>query len=57
MTDLEGLFEDIDVIANVVSLGLAEEDEVFKEEDATDAFLLPEENCKLVLANELALFL
>ena len=56
LTDLEGLLVDIDVIANVVSLGLAEEDEVFEEENAADAFLLPEENGELILANELALF-
>ena len=56
LTDLEGLFVDVYVVANVIPLGLAEEDEVFEEEDAADAFLLPEENGELVLANELALF-
>lgn len=55
--NLEGLLVDVDVVAHVVLLGLAEEDELLEEEDAPHAFLLPEENGKLVLANQLALLL
>lgn len=55
--NLEGLLVDVDVVAHVVLLGFAEEDELFKEEDAPHAFLLAKENGKLVLANQLALLL
>lgn len=55
--NLEGLLVDIDVVAHVVLLGLAEEDELFEEEDAPHAFLFPKENSELVLANQLALLL
>lgn len=55
-SDLERLLVDINIISDLCSLGLAEENEIFKEEDAADAFLLSKENRELVLANQLALF-
>lgn len=53
---LKGLFVDINFISNFCLLGLAEENEMLKEEDAAQAFLLPKENSKLILSNELTLF-
>lgn len=53
--DLKRLLVDINVISNFCSLGLAEEDEIFKKKDAANTFLLSKENCELVLANQLAL--
>lgn len=45
---LEGLFVDVDVIASFCFLGLAEEYEIFKEEDVPITFLSPRPYNKLV---------
>lgn len=53
--DLERVLVDINVVAYICLLGLAEEDEFFEKKDPPQALLLPEENRELVLANQLTL--
>lgn len=53
---LEGLFVDVCVISHIRLSGLAEENEVLKEENVTEAFLLPESYQELILAYQLTLF-
>lgn len=53
--DLERVLVDINVVAYLCLLGLAEEDEIFEEKDPPHTLLLPEENRELVLPNQLTL--
>lgn len=53
--DLERVLVEINVVACICLLGLAEEDEIFKKKDPAHTFLPSEENCELVLANQLTL--
>lgn len=53
--DLERVLVDINVVACICLLGLAEEDKIFEKEDPAHTFLLSEENGELVLANQLTL--
>lgn len=54
---LEGLLVNVRVIPNVRLPGFAEEDELLKEEDVAEAFLLPERHHELVLPFQLTLLL
>lgn len=49
------MFVDVNIVAFICRLGLAKEDEIFKKKDTSHAFLLPKENCELILANQLTL--
>lgn len=55
--DLEGVLVDVNFVAGICLLGLAEEDEIFEKKDPPHTFLLPKGNCELVLANQLTLLL
>lgn len=50
------LFVDVNVISSFYLLGLAEEDEVFKQEDVTEVFPASTPHYELILAAELTLF-
>lgn len=52
----EGLFVDVNVISSLYLLGLAEEDEVFKQEDMAEVFPASTPDYELILAAELTLF-
>lgn len=54
---LEGLLVDVRVVPDICPPGFAEEDELLKEEDVAEAFLLPERHHELVLPNQLTLLL
>lgn len=54
-THFEQLLVDVNIIANICLLGLAKEDQIFKEKNSPHTFLLPKENCELILANQLTL--
>lgn len=49
------MFVDVNIVAFICRLGLAKEDEIFKKKDTSHAFLLPKENCEVILANQLTL--
>lgn len=54
---LEGLLVNVRVIPDVRLPGFAEEDELLKEENVAEAFLLPERHHELVLPYQLTLLL
>lgn len=49
-TYFERLFIDVNIISSLYLLGLAEEDEVFKQEDVTEVFPPSTPDYKLILA-------
>lgn len=51
----EGLFIDVNVISSLDLFGLAEEDEVFKQEDVAEVFPPSTPDYELILAAELTL--
>lgn len=51
----EGLFIDVNVISSLDLFGLAEEDEVFKQEDMAEVFPASTPDDELILAAELTL--
>lgn len=53
----EGLFIDIDVVSSFDLFGLAEEDEILKQEDVAEVFPPSTPHYKLILAAELTLLL
>lgn len=52
----EWLFVDVNVISSLYLLSLAEEDEVFKQEDMAEVFPPSTPDYELILAAELTLF-
>lgn len=53
----EGLFVDVNIISSFYLLGLAEEDEIFKQEDVAKVFPPSTPDYELILAAKLTLFL
>lgn len=51
----EGLFIDVDVVSSFDLFGLAEEDEILKQEDVAEVFPPSAPHYKLILAAELTL--
>lgn len=52
-----GLFIDVNIISSFYLLGLAEEDEIFKQEDVAEVFPPTTPDYELILAAKLTLFL